>query len=74
MEDGSRVRREVQGGSGYLSMNPKQQHFGLGGSRAARVEIVWPNGEEQTLRGLAPNAAYRVRQGSAEAEASPPAL
>ena len=51
-------------------MNPKQQHFGLGGSRVARVEIVWPNGEEQTLRGLAPNAAYRVRQGSAEAEAS----
>jgi hypothetical protein len=72
-EDGSRLRREVQGGSGYLSMNPKQQHFGLGGSRVARVEIVWPNGEQQTLRGLAPDTAYRVRQGSAEAEASTPA-
>ncbi len=37
-EDGSRLRREVQGGSGYLSMNPKQQHFGLGRSRKAHVQ------------------------------------
>jgi hypothetical protein len=48
-------------------MNPKQQHFGLGRSRKAHVQIIWPNGEEQILRALAPNAAYTVRQGSAEA-------
>jgi hypothetical protein len=55
--------REVQGGSGYLSMNPKQQHFGLGRADSVDVRITWPNGEEQILRGLAANRAHTVRQG-----------
>jgi hypothetical protein len=66
-EDGSRLRREVQGGSGYLSMNPKQQHFGLGQSRQVRVEITWPNGEKQTLDAVPANRSYSVHQGSPEA-------
>ena len=57
------MTREIQGGSGYLSMNPKQQHFGLGRSRSADVQIIWPNGEEQKLENLAANRAYTVRQG-----------
>ncbi len=63
LEDGTHVRREVQGGSGYLSMNPKQQHFGIGGSRAVDARIIWPNGEVQMLSGLTPNASYTVQQG-----------
>ena len=63
LEDGTRVRREVQAGSGYLSMNPKQQHFGVGDSRAVDVQIIWPNGERQTLPALAGNASYTVLQG-----------
>jgi hypothetical protein len=58
-----RISREVQGGSGYLSMNPKQQHFGLGRSGSAHVQIIWPNGEEQVMKGVAANRAYTVRQG-----------
>jgi hypothetical protein len=61
--DGRRLRREVQGGSGYLSMNPKQQHFGLGAAREAEVLIFWPNGERQNLGPLAANRAYSVTQG-----------
>ena len=56
------VTREVQGGSGYLSMNPKQQHFGLGRSESADVHIIWPNGEEQTIENLAANRTHTVRQ------------
>jgi hypothetical protein len=63
LDDGTHVRREVQGGSGYLSMNPKQQHFGIGHSRAVDARIIWPNGEVQTLSGLAANASYTVQQG-----------
>jgi hypothetical protein len=63
LEDGRRVRREVQVGSGYLSMNPKQQHFGVGSSRSVDVQIIWPNGERQSLADLAANASYTVRQG-----------
>jgi hypothetical protein len=66
--DGLRVRRYVQGGSGYLSMNPKEQHVGLGRARSADVRILWPNGGEETLRGLAADRAYTVRQGAGAAE------
>jgi hypothetical protein len=61
--EGRRIRRWVQGGSGYLSMNPKQIHIGLGAARAADATIVWPNGEVQTLTGLAAGRVHVVRQG-----------
>ena len=72
LEDGTRVRREVQAGSGYLSMNPKQQHFGVGDSRSVDVQISWPNGERQTLPALAANASYTVRQGVGVVEPARP--
>ncbi|TFG93151.1 MAG: CRTAC1 family protein, partial [Myxococcales bacterium] len=68
--EGLRIRREIQGGSGYLSMNPKRQHLGLGRAEAADLRIVWPNGDEEILRGLAANRAYVLRQGSGVAEAA----
>ena len=71
LEDGTRVRREVQAGSGYLSMNPKQQHFGVGDSRSVDVQIIWPNGERQTLPALAVNASHTVHQGVGVVEAAP---
>jgi hypothetical protein len=61
----------VQGGSGYLSMNPKQQHFGLGRSGSVRVQIIWPDGEEQILKGVAANRSYTVHQGG-EIAGDPP--
>jgi hypothetical protein len=71
LEDRTRVRREVRVGSGYLSMNPKEQHFGVGMSRSVDVQIVWPNGERQTLPALAVNASYTVRQGVSSAKRAP---
>jgi hypothetical protein len=71
LEDGRRVRREVQVGSGYLSMNPKQQHFGVGNSRLVDVQIIWPNGERQEVPALAVNASYTVRQGAGVVEPAP---
>ncbi|MBW2421533.1 MAG: CRTAC1 family protein [Deltaproteobacteria bacterium] len=61
--DGSRRHREVQGGSGYLSFNPTQQHVGVAGFATADARITWPNGDVQTVAGLAANAAYEVHQG-----------
>ncbi|MBW2316713.1 MAG: CRTAC1 family protein [Deltaproteobacteria bacterium] len=61
--DGSRRHREVQGGSGYLSFNPTQQHVGVAGFATADALITWPNGDVQSVAGLAANAAYEVRQG-----------
>ena len=62
--DGVRRHREIQGGSGYLSFNPKQQHVGIGAFVAADVHITWPNGNEESLLGLVVNRAYAVTQGS----------
>jgi len=60
--DRLRVTREIQGGSGYLSMNPKEQHFGLGRSQSADAQIIWPNGEQQKLENLAANRTHTLRQ------------
>jgi hypothetical protein len=43
-------------------MNPKQQHFGLGRSQSADVQIIWPNGEQQKLENLVANHTHTVRQ------------
>jgi hypothetical protein len=61
-DDRLHMTREIHGGSGYLSMNPKEQHFGLGRSQSADVQIIWPNGEQQKLENLAANRTHTVRQ------------
>jgi hypothetical protein len=60
---GRRIRREVQGGSGYLSMNPKRQHLGLGDAESVDVLVIWPDGSRQHLAGLAADRRYDVHQG-----------
>ena len=61
-EAGGENSRIVQGGSGYLSMNPKEQHFGVGLSRTVDVTVTWPNGEKQSFPGLASDRAYTISQ------------
>ncbi len=62
-ESALRIEREVRCGSGFLSMNPKQQHFGLGMADTVDVLITWPNGEAQHLEGVSANRAHTVHQG-----------
>ncbi len=58
--EGIRVMREIQGGSGFLSMNPKEQHFGLGGSKRFDLKVTWPCGVEQSIPGLKDGASQRL--------------
>jgi hypothetical protein len=62
-DDGLRVLREIHGGSGYMSMNPKQLHFGLDSAASVHLKITWPNGEQQELESVAANRSYIIRQG-----------
>jgi hypothetical protein len=55
-------------------MNPKEQHFGLGDAKSVDALIVWPNGERQTLRGLAANRRYTLVQGAATAVVGGPGV
>ncbi|MGD8375023.1 MAG: CRTAC1 family protein, partial [Acidobacteriota bacterium] len=61
--EGGRVWREVHGGTGYLSMDPREQHFGLGSSTRADLWIRWPDGEEEILRDLPADSSQVIVQG-----------
>lgn len=42
-------RREIQAGSGYLSQNGFVQVLGVNGKFPRSLEIIWPNGEQQSV-------------------------
>lgn len=54
--------QEVRAGDSYLSQSEKALHFGLGPEVSAgiTVEVDWPDGERQRIRGLAPGRQVRV--------------
>jgi len=68
-DDGLYLLREVQGGSGYMSMNPKRQHIGLGRADAVDLHINWPDGRQQTIEALPANHSYVIRPGEQPTEA-----
>jgi len=70
--DGTRRHREIQGGSGYLSSNPKQLHVGTGNFETVDVHITWPNGERQSLTGLATSSQHAVSQAKTGPETRTP--
>jgi hypothetical protein len=61
--DGLPMWREIHGGSGYLSMDPKEQHWGLGQATRGDLTIRWPNGEVQKIPGLKADRFYKIHQG-----------
>ena len=44
-EDGDSRWRLVQGSTGYMSVHPKLQHFGLQNFTKANIKVKWPNGK-----------------------------
>ena len=71
-DGGIRVWREVHSTSGYLSAHPKEQHFGLGAGKTARVSIFWPNGEREVFEKIAVNTRYALKQGEGKLVAEEP--
>ncbi len=54
---------EVRSGGGYLSQSDFRLHFGLGSStRVDRVEITWPGGAKQVVRGLEADRVTPIRE------------
>jgi hypothetical protein len=55
---------EIHSGGSYLSQSDLRQHFGLG--KAAKIdslEIRWPSGQLETLKGLEADKFYSVLEG-----------
>ena len=54
--------REIRGGDGYLNVNPKTQHMGLGKEKSVDIKVFWPNGKTDSFNGLSANTSYRLNQ------------
>lgn len=67
---GGRALRLVASGGSYLSSHDRRVHAGVGDAKSVDVEILWPGGTRQTIRGLETNRLHHIREG----EASTPKL
>jgi len=56
--------REVKAGSSYLGQNDLRVHVGLGkAARIDRLEVRWPNGQNEIIEGAAVNQILTVTEG-----------
>ena len=54
--------KERQSGGSYLASSDPRLHFGLGEATEATVEIRWPDGTWQTMKGVAANQILHIIQ------------
>jgi hypothetical protein len=60
----NRQRGEVASGRGYVSQSDLRVHFGLGDAKQVdRLEIRWPNGQQESVERLAANQFVTIEQG-----------
>ena len=57
---GRQQLQEVLGQAGYLSVNDRRLHFGLGTASRADVEVRWPSGIQQSFKGVASNRLVTI--------------
>lgn len=55
--------QEVLSQSSYLSANDPRLHFGLGPETHAEIEIYWPSGLHQTLKGVLADQLITIQEG-----------
>ena len=63
---GKMQAQEVMSQSSYCSSNDPRLHFGLGKAATADVEIRWPMGQTEVLRGVGANQLVTVREGAGQ--------
>ncbi len=61
---GRRQAQAVLASSGYLSCGDRRLHFGLGAATTADVEIAWPSGVHESVKGLPANQLVTVKEGA----------
>jgi enediyne biosynthesis protein E4 len=64
---GARVRvngqtRFATSAGSYLCSNDKRLHFGLGPSKTAQIEVVWPSGTHQNLSNVPADQFLEIRE------------
>jgi hypothetical protein len=62
---GARWQRLVQAGHSYLASSDPRAHFGLGAhAHVERIEVVWPDGSEETFAATGIDRAITLRRGA----------
>jgi hypothetical protein len=56
--------QEVLSQSSFYSVNDPRLHFGLGTEKIADIEIRWPSGLQEKLKGIAADQFLTIREGS----------
>ena len=63
---------EVRSGGSYLSQNDLRLHFGLGThERVGELRVDWPDGKVETLRNLAADRVYTIKEGQGPISSMP---
>jgi hypothetical protein len=61
---GRKQAQAVLAQSGYLSVNDRRLHFGLGEATSADLEIRWPSGGQEKITGVPADRLVVIREGS----------
>ncbi len=59
-----RQAQAVMASSSYLSSSDRRLHFGLGEATIADLEIIWPSGIHESIKGLHADHLVTVREGT----------
>jgi hypothetical protein len=59
-----RQAQAVLASSGYLSSGDRRLHFGMGAAASADLEIRWPSGAREELKGVAADQLITVKEGA----------
>jgi hypothetical protein len=59
-ENHKNMWREIHSTTGYLSVHPKIQHFGLGNDLKVDITVKWSNGEVFTLKNIETKHSYQI--------------
>lgn len=59
-----RQAQAVMASSGYLSSGDRRLHFGLGKAVTADLQILWPSGARESIKGLRADHLITIKEGS----------
>ena len=59
-----RQAQAVMASSGYLSSGDRRLHFGLGEASTADLEIAWPSGSREQVKGVQSDQLVTVKEGA----------
>jgi hypothetical protein len=63
--------QEVLSGCSFFSSNDPRLHFGLGAATTADIEVRWPSGLVERIRGAAANQLLTLREGVGQVKGRP---